>query len=84
MPAELIERAKEILSNLEANELSPNSKKPRLAQRRSGRSVDENQINLFESKKQDKIEKEINAIDINNLTPLQALQKLNDLKRLIK
>lgn len=84
LPAELIERAKEILSNLEANELSPNSKKPRLAKRRSGSNVDENQISLFKPNKQGKIEKEINSIDLNNLTPLQALQKLNDLKKMVK
>jgi len=84
LPPELIERAKEILGNLEANELTPHSKKPKLAQRRSGRNVDENQTSLFETKKQDKIEKEINEIDVDNMTPLQALQKINDLKRLIK
>lgn len=84
LPPELIERAKEILANLEANELTPNSRKPKLAQRRSGRNVDQNQINLFESEKHEKIEKELGNIDVNNMTPLQALQKLYDLKKLIK
>ncbi|KAA3617886.1 MAG: DNA mismatch repair protein MutS [Calditrichaeota bacterium] len=84
LPSELIERAKEILSNLEANELTPNSKKPKLAQRRAGHRVDQNQINLFEVKEKAKIEKEMEQIDVNNMTPLQALQKLNELKQMIK
>jgi len=86
LPSELIERAKEILSNLEANELTPHSKKPKLAQRRAGHRVDQNQINLFASApaQKAKIEKEMEQIDVNNMTPLQALQKLNELKQMIK
>ncbi len=82
LPAELIERAKEILANLEANELSPTTKKPRLAQRRPGRQVDTNQMSLFAAQRESKVEKELEDIDINNLTPLQALQKLSELKQM--
>lgn len=84
LPPELIERAKEILNNLESNELTPHSRKPKLAQRRSGRNVDQNQTSLFDSGKQEIIKKVIDKLDVNNMTPLQALQKLNDLKKLIK
>ena len=84
LPTELIERAKEILSNLEANELTPHSKQPKLAQRRAGHRVDRNQYSLFEAKEKPKIEKEMEGIDVNNMTPLQALQKLNELKQMIK
>jgi len=86
LPPELIERAKEILSNLEANELTPNAKKPKIAKRRAGLNVDQNQVSLFASPKKGEsaFEKEMDKLDVNNMTPLQALQKLNDLKKLIK
>ncbi len=84
LPAELIERAKEILSNLEANELTPNSKKPKLAGRRAGHRVNKNQTNLFDKPQKNKIEEEMKGVDVNNITPLQALQKLNELKQMIK
>ena len=83
LPSELIERAKEILSNLEANELTPHSHKPRLAARRAGRNVDQNQLSLFPAEEPSRIEKEIKKMDINNMTPIQALQKLDDLKKLV-
>lgn len=84
LPPELIERAKEILSNLEANELTPHSKQPKIAKRHSGRNVDNNQINLFEPRIKHEVEEQIDNLDINNMTPLQALQKLSELKRLMK
>jgi len=89
LPAPLIARAKEILSNLEANELSPTTRKPRLAMRRPGRSVDANQLSLFdleERKEKEmgkKVKQELERVDVNNMTPLQALQKLDQLKKLI-
>ena len=84
LPAALIERAREILSNLESNELTPHSKKPRLAQRRAGRQVDQNQLSLFKDTSTSKIKSELESININEMTPLQALKKLDELKELIK
>jgi DNA mismatch repair protein MutS len=83
LPMTLIERAREILSNLEANELTPNSKKPKLAQRHSGRQVDRNQLSLFTEKKESKVEKELQHMDVNRMTPMQALQKLDELKKML-
>ncbi len=89
LPAPLIARAKEILSNLEANELSPTTRKPRLAMRRPGRSVDANQLSLFDLEDRKvkemgkKVKQELERVDVNNMTPLQALQKLDQLKKLI-
>ena len=82
LPKNLIERAREILSNLEANELSPN-RIPRLAKRSSGRGVDQNQLTLFEKLQPSRIEKSIKSLDINNMTPLDALVKLNELKKML-
>lgn len=82
LPTAVIERAREILSNLEANELSPN-KLPRLAKRQAGRAVDQNQMSLFEEKKTSPLEQKLKKIDINNLTPVDALNRLNELKKLV-
>ncbi len=89
LPAPLISRAKEILTNLEANELSPTTRKPKLAMRRPGRTVDANQLSLFDLEERKvkevgkKVQKELEAVDVNNMTPIQALQKLDELKKLI-
>jgi DNA mismatch repair protein MutS len=82
LPQPVIERAREILSNLEANELSPN-RMPRLAHRRSGREVDRNQLSLFKAPKSSRIEKTIKQIDINKMTPVDALVTLNELKKIV-
>ena len=84
LPPELIARAKEILANLEANELTPHSKKPKLAMRRKGRSVDANQLSLFGDQQSQKVKKALDGVDINRMTPLQALQKLDELKKIVE
>lgn len=82
LPQSVIERAREILSNLEAKEISPN-KFPDHAKRKSGRAVDDKQLSLFIPPIEGKITKQIKGIDINKLTPIDALVKLNELKNLI-
>ena len=83
LPRTVIERAREILNNLEANELSPN-RMPRLAKRHAGRDVNPNQVSLFSPPEISPLEKEIKSIDPNKMTPLDALIKLNELKKMIK
>ena len=82
IPQEVVERAKEVLHNLEANEVSPN-RMPRIAGRRSGSSVDRNQLNLLDLVKKSPIEKELEKVEIDKLTPLEALIKLNELKEMV-
>ena len=82
LPSNLIERAREILSNLESNELTPHSRKPRLAARKSGRNVDKNQLSLFEDTQAGKLKEALKQVDINRMTPLQAIQKLDELRKL--
>ena len=82
LPRSVIERAREILTNLEANELSPN-RMPKLAKRNPGRDVDRHQVSLFTQIEQSKVEKEIKSMDLNKMTPLDALVKLNELKKMI-
>jgi len=82
LPQEVIERAKEILHNLEANELTPNDI-PKLALgEHVPMKVAEPQMNLFiaqETRLRDAIQK----LAIENMTPLDALQKLDELIKLI-
>nr|NIS38916.1 DNA mismatch repair protein MutS [Candidatus Saccharibacteria bacterium]NIV04285.1 DNA mismatch repair protein MutS [Calditrichia bacterium]NIV72776.1 DNA mismatch repair protein MutS [Calditrichia bacterium]NIV99947.1 DNA mismatch repair protein MutS [Candidatus Saccharibacteria bacterium]NIW80203.1 DNA mismatch repair protein MutS [Calditrichia bacterium] len=79
LPSRVVERAREVLHNLEANELNPN-KVPRLARRRSGSEVDKNQLSLFDVAKPSEVEEELKKIDIDNITPIDALLKLRELK----
>jgi DNA mismatch repair protein MutS len=83
LPRTVIERAREILKNLEANELTPNSM-PKLAKRPPGREVDQNQVSLFSASENSLLENEIKSIDLDKMTPLDALIKLNELKNMLK
>jgi len=78
LPLPVTNRAKEILQNLESKELTPYEvKKAKIAKQISN---DDFQINLFEIK-DDSLRKEISEINVENLTPLEALNRLNDLKK---
>ena len=83
LPQEVIERAKEVLHNLESHDLSPN-RLPRFARRLPGTKVDKNQLNLFDSLKQSAVEEALKKVDVNQMTPIEALVKLNELKGLVK
>jgi DNA mismatch repair ATPase MutS len=76
-------RAKEILSNLENMELTPDHK-PVLArhgeEKKSRERPDAVQINLLDSTGVEILDY-IRTLDLNNLTPLDALNALADLKR---
>jgi len=77
LPTVVTDRAKEILANLESKELTPYEvKKAKLAKRKE----DELQFNLFEVK-DDKLRSELKDLAIDNLTPLEALNKLSELKK---
>jgi DNA mismatch repair protein MutS len=78
LPRYVTNRAREILENLESKELTPYEvKKEKL---KKLKTETENQIGLFEFR-DDKLRGEINRIEIEQLTPLEALNKLNDLKK---
>jgi len=78
MPEPVIQRAKEILRNLEKGELNELGM-PRLA---SSRNTEPQigQMNLLGEK--DPVKEELRKIDTNTLTPLEALVKLNQLKEM--
>ena len=47
-------------------------------------TVDQNQLSIFQDKQENNIKEKIQKIDINNLTPIEALNKLNELKKIIE
>lgn len=78
LPEFTTRRAKEILENLESKELTPYEvKKAKLAK---FKNQDDSQFNLFEFK-DDELRKQISDIDVNNVTPIEALNKLSELKK---
>ncbi len=81
LPHEVISRAREVLNNLENEELD-SSGTPRLAHtgRESKKPV--SQIDLFNRDSEpNPVLEEIKGLDIMNMTPLQALAKIEELKR---
>jgi DNA mismatch repair protein MutS len=76
IPQEVIFRAREILSNLSKDERTLPTDKG--FSHLKGQDV--NQLSLFEQK-ESKLIQEISELDINNVTPIEALQKLNELKK---
>ncbi len=80
LPKFVTSRAKEILLNLEDKELTPYQFKPK---RTKQIQQDEYQINLFEMK-DDELRKEISDISVDGMTPLEALNRLSELKKKIK
>jgi len=81
IPREVIERAKKILANLEAASLTPDDK-PRFAPslEEVGTHPKELQLTLFGSLHADTID-ELKRLDLDNLTPLDALAALQGLQR---
>ncbi len=81
LPETVIERAKEVLANLEADELTP-THLPRLARHaRNKKRESQQQMELF-AQAENRLQEELTKIDIRNLTPLQALNKLDELKKM--
>ncbi len=80
LPKYVTNRAKEILFNLEDKELTPVEVKKA---RTSKIKRDDYQIELFDIKTDD-LRNEINDISIDSITPIEALNKLNELKKKVK
>lgn len=82
LPKEVIQRAKEVLHNLEANELTPNEI-PKLALgEHAPMKVAEPQLSIF-AVEEHKVRDELKKIDIERMTPLEALLKLEELRKLL-
>jgi len=79
LPPRVIERAKEILANLEAGEFTTDDS-PKIAVSRNEPKSGNYQLSLFELPEHPVVE-ELRQLDIDNLTPLRALMLLEQLKR---
>jgi DNA mismatch repair protein MutS len=80
LPEEITERAKRILKNLEGTDLTALDSRHSGRQPHRGGSTEEDvQLTLFEMK-DDALRADLERIDPNSLTPLEALQKLSELK----
>ena len=83
VPEEVVVRAREILENLERGELDEVGM-PRIARGENcGMNRRQKQLNLF-MEDRDYILHELNNLDIVNVTPIDALQKINEWQTRIK
>jgi DNA mismatch repair protein MutS len=78
VPREVVDRAREILSDLEAAHLDP-SGKPRITPAEPGPKVRHAQLVLFEGAAS-ALAEELRRLDLDRMTPLDALGKLRELK----
>ena len=82
LPQEVIERAREVLKNLESGEFEKEGQ-PRLARsRRGGEPRHSPQLSLFEGGP-DPLREKLEGVDISVLTPLEALNLLDELKKMV-
>jgi len=80
IPEKVLSRAQIILNNLEENELTPDSK-PVIAKDREHKIIaDQPGLFIFDN---DNLREKLRELDINNITPLQAFDKLKELKEII-
>jgi len=75
VPVEVITRAREILNNLEKGEFDEVGM-PKIARGRKSAPKDKAQLSLFMNE-EDLIINELKTLDIQNMTPMEALQKLS-------
>jgi DNA mismatch repair protein MutS len=82
MPASIVERAKQILADLERASKNGDITKPI---EHIGESREGMQLSFFQLDDPvlEQIRDEVTSLDINNLTPLEALNKLSEIKRLV-
>jgi len=80
LPKPVLERAREILKNLERSELDEIGM-PKIARgKATGSSRERTQLHLFRAP-EDVLKRELQTIDIEHITPLEALLRLNELKK---
>ena len=80
IPAKVVSRADEILSQLERSRGGTG-----MGKKEGKKNADEMQLSFFQLDDPvlEQIREEILRVDINNLTPMEALNKLNDIKKLL-
>jgi DNA mismatch repair protein MutS len=93
MPSALVERANEILKHLETQHvdegqeaMNPNSSGSNQKEKIKNISLPKLQLSIFDAHTEtfDEIRKILEGIDINRLTPVEALLKLQEIKNLLR
>ena len=90
MPPALIERANEILAQLEEKHVDEENNEPQKVRKTEENvkrlSTTKMQLSIFDAHSQtfSDIRSVLENIDINRLTPVEALMKLNDIKKMIQ
>jgi DNA mismatch repair protein MutS len=89
MPPALIERANEILLQLESKHVDEDSTTPKsedLTANIKKLATPKLQLSIFDAHSEtfDEIRRMLDSIDINRLTPVEALMKLNEIKMKVK
>lgn len=80
IPREVLDRSREILRNLEANELTP-EELPKIAMKEPKKPLNY-QINLFQGNQD--VLNSIKDMNLDEITPLGALQKLHEYQKRLK
>ena len=91
MPPSLIERANDILKQLETKHVDEGSQKSEVGSQKletkiKNLSLPQMQLSIFDAHSEtfDEIRKLLTDIDINRLTPVEALLKLQEIKSKLK
>ena len=82
VPEPVLNRAKEILSELIASDISQNAKRVNTGSFDKKETYDQMALSITSS--EDVIKKELIDLDMDNMTPMQAFKYLNELKARIK
>jgi len=83
MPKWIVQRANEILAELEQKHIDSDGK---MGEKLKQLTTDPNlQLNLFsvDNPEMQKVKKALDEIDVNTLTPIEAMIKLNELKKML-
>lgn len=88
VPESVINRAKEIINELIENDIADIAKsitvKTKAPKAPKLDDVDMSQMSIFDTIKDEDIIKELREVDVNNLTPVEAMNKLNELSNKVR
>ena len=87
MPPQVLRRANEMLVQLEKNHSNSGEKRKTKNEKSTTSKTDDDTLQLsffqLDDPVLEQIKDEIIAVDINTLTPVEALMKLNEIKKLL-
>jgi DNA mismatch repair protein MutS len=87
MPPKLLDRANEILAQLEEKHAGTGANTENMQEKvKNIKPAPNFQLNIFDGVTEDirRIQQLLEATDINTLTPVEALMKLNEMKEIVK